>query len=45
MVQAVQDLNVVSAFWQPVLRNGVPIGVLTLAWEERVEDPAPASAR
>ncbi len=34
-----EDLNVVSALWQPVIRNGVPIGVLTLAWEERVADP------
>jgi diguanylate cyclase (GGDEF)-like protein/PAS domain S-box-containing protein len=34
-----EDLNVVSALWQPVVRNGVPIGVLTLAWEERVADP------
>jgi diguanylate cyclase (GGDEF)-like protein/PAS domain S-box-containing protein len=33
------DLDVVSALWQPVLRNGVPIGVLKLAWAERVEDP------
>ncbi|MDQ4040535.1 MAG: sensor domain-containing diguanylate cyclase, partial [Actinomycetota bacterium] len=32
-------LGVSSALWQPVVRNGVPIGVLTLAWEERVEDP------
>jgi diguanylate cyclase (GGDEF)-like protein/PAS domain S-box-containing protein len=40
VVPAVRSaLNVVSAFWQPVLRNGVPIGVLMLAWEERVEDP------
>jgi diguanylate cyclase (GGDEF)-like protein/PAS domain S-box-containing protein len=31
-------LGVVSALWQPVLRSGVPIGVLTLAWSERVEE-------
>ena len=38
--QPVRDeLNVLSALWQPVIRNGVPIGVLTLAWEERVADP------
>jgi diguanylate cyclase (GGDEF)-like protein/PAS domain S-box-containing protein len=37
--QAVRErLGVVSALWQPVLRNGVPIGVLTLAWRERVSD-------
>jgi diguanylate cyclase (GGDEF)-like protein/PAS domain S-box-containing protein len=34
-----ETLGVVSALWQPVVRNGVPIGVLTLAWGERVEDP------
>lgn len=32
----VKELGVVSALWQPVLRNGVPIGVLTLAWADRV---------
>ncbi len=31
-------LGVVSALWQPVLRNGLSIGVLTIAWEERVEE-------
>ncbi|MDQ6749692.1 MAG: diguanylate cyclase [Actinomycetota bacterium] len=31
-------LGVVSALWQPVLRNGLSIGVLTVAWEDRVED-------
>jgi diguanylate cyclase (GGDEF)-like protein len=36
---AVRDqLGVVSALWQPVLRNGVPIGVLTLAWDRRVAE-------
>ena len=40
VAQPVRDeLNVLSALWQPVIRNGVPIGVLTLAWEERVADP------
>jgi diguanylate cyclase (GGDEF)-like protein/PAS domain S-box-containing protein len=34
----VDELGVVSALWQPVLRNGVSIGVLTVAWEERVEE-------
>ncbi|MDX6650995.1 MAG: hypothetical protein QOJ97_2946 [Solirubrobacteraceae bacterium] len=34
-----ETLGVASAMWQPVVRNGVPIGVLTLAWGERVEDP------
>ena len=34
-----EALGVASALWQPVIRNGVPIGVLTLAWGERVEDP------
>ena len=34
-----EELGVESALWQPVVRNQVPIGVLTLAWEERVEDP------
>jgi diguanylate cyclase len=34
-----EQLNVVSGLWQPVIRNGVPIGVLTLAWAERVADP------
>jgi diguanylate cyclase (GGDEF)-like protein len=33
-----ERLSVVSALWQPVLRNGVPIGVLTLAWGERVDE-------
>ncbi|MDQ6915343.1 MAG: diguanylate cyclase [Actinomycetota bacterium] len=37
--QAVRErLAVVSALWQPVLRNGVPIGVLTVAWGERVTE-------
>jgi diguanylate cyclase (GGDEF)-like protein/PAS domain S-box-containing protein len=40
VAQAVrEDFGVVSALWQPVIRNGVPIGVLTLAWAERVTDP------
>jgi diguanylate cyclase (GGDEF)-like protein/PAS domain S-box-containing protein len=34
-----EALGVVSAMWQPVVRNGVSIGILTLAWSERVEDP------
>jgi diguanylate cyclase (GGDEF)-like protein/PAS domain S-box-containing protein len=34
----VKDLDVVSALWQPVLRNDVPIGVLTVAWGQRVEE-------
>jgi len=34
----VERLGVVSALWQPVLSNGVPIGVLTLAWEERMPE-------
>jgi diguanylate cyclase (GGDEF)-like protein/PAS domain S-box-containing protein len=34
-----ETLGVESALWQPVVRNGVPIGVLTLAWGKRVEDP------
>ncbi|HVE67683.1 MAG TPA: diguanylate cyclase, partial [Solirubrobacteraceae bacterium] len=37
--QVREALEVASALWQPVLRNGVPIGVLTLAWGARVEDP------
>jgi diguanylate cyclase (GGDEF)-like protein/PAS domain S-box-containing protein len=40
VTQGVRDaLGVQSALWQPVVRNDVPIGVLTLAWGERVEDP------
>jgi diguanylate cyclase (GGDEF)-like protein/PAS domain S-box-containing protein len=40
VAKGVRDtLGVVSALWQPVIRNGVPIGVLTLAWAERVTDP------
>jgi diguanylate cyclase (GGDEF)-like protein/PAS domain S-box-containing protein len=34
----VEELGVVSALWQPVLRDGVSVGVLTVAWEERVEE-------
>jgi diguanylate cyclase (GGDEF)-like protein/PAS domain S-box-containing protein len=34
----VEEIGVVSALWQPVLRNGVAIGVLTVVWEERVEE-------
>ena len=34
----VDELGIASALWQPVLRNGVPIGVLTVAWEERVDE-------
>ena len=33
-----QDLGVSAALWQPVLRNGLSIGVLVVAWEERVEE-------
>jgi diguanylate cyclase (GGDEF)-like protein/PAS domain S-box-containing protein len=33
-----ERLEVVSGFWQPVLRNRVPIGVLTLVWAERVDE-------
>jgi diguanylate cyclase (GGDEF)-like protein/PAS domain S-box-containing protein len=32
------DLGIVSALWQPVLRNGLSIGVLTVGWEERVDE-------
>ena len=32
------QLGVISALWQPVLRNQVPIGVLSLGWSERVEE-------
>jgi diguanylate cyclase (GGDEF)-like protein/PAS domain S-box-containing protein len=34
----VEELGITSALWQPVLRNGVPIGVLTVAWEQRVDE-------
>jgi diguanylate cyclase (GGDEF)-like protein/PAS domain S-box-containing protein len=34
----VLELEVRSALWQPVLRNGVSIGVLTAAWAERVDE-------
>jgi diguanylate cyclase (GGDEF)-like protein/PAS domain S-box-containing protein len=34
----VDEIGVVSALWQPVLRNGVAVGVLTVVWEERVEE-------
>jgi len=34
----VEELGIRSALWQPVLRNGVPIGVLTVAWEQRVDE-------
>jgi diguanylate cyclase (GGDEF)-like protein len=34
----VEELGVVSALWQPVLRNGVSVGVLAVAWDERVEE-------
>lgn len=36
--QQVTALEVVSALWQPVLANGVSIGVLTVAWDRRVEE-------
>ena len=32
-----RGLGVSAALWQPVLRNGLSIGVLTVAWEERLE--------
>src|SRR5437588_356385 len=39
VAQPVRDrLGVISALWQPVLRNQVPIGVLSLGWDERVEE-------
>ncbi|TML29413.1 MAG: diguanylate cyclase [Actinobacteria bacterium] len=39
VAQPVRDqLGVISALWQPVLRNQVPIGVLSLGWSERVEE-------
>jgi diguanylate cyclase (GGDEF)-like protein len=31
-----EKFGVESALWQPVIRNNVPIGVLALAWGERV---------
>jgi diguanylate cyclase (GGDEF)-like protein/PAS domain S-box-containing protein len=34
----VEEIGVVSALWQPVLRNGVAVGVLAVVWEERVEE-------
>ena len=34
----VEQLGVKSALWQPVLRDGVSVGVLAVAWEERVEE-------
>jgi diguanylate cyclase (GGDEF)-like protein len=36
--RSVEELGVCSALWQPVLRNGVSIGVLTVAWEHRVDE-------
>jgi len=36
-----QQLGVASALWQPVVRNDVPIGVLTVAWEERMDRLTP----
>jgi diguanylate cyclase (GGDEF)-like protein/PAS domain S-box-containing protein len=36
----VQTAGAVSAFWQPVRRGGVVIGVLTVMWRERVESPS-----
>jgi diguanylate cyclase (GGDEF)-like protein len=42
VVQGAREaLDVVSALWQPVVRNGVPIGVLTLAWGHLVSEPGP----
>jgi diguanylate cyclase (GGDEF)-like protein/PAS domain S-box-containing protein len=35
---AAEQLGVASALWQPVLRNGLSVGVLTVAWEERVDE-------
>ena len=37
----VDQLGVASALWQPMLRNGVPVGVLTVAWAERVAELSP----
>ena len=34
----VEEFGVKSALWQPVLRNGVSVGVLAVVWEERVEE-------
>ena len=34
----VEELGVTSALWQPVLRNGVSVGVLAVAWEERIAE-------
>jgi diguanylate cyclase (GGDEF)-like protein/PAS domain S-box-containing protein len=34
----VEEFGVRSALWQPVLRNGVSVGVLAVVWEERVEE-------
>jgi diguanylate cyclase (GGDEF)-like protein/PAS domain S-box-containing protein len=36
--ETTEALGVASALWQPVLRNGLSVGVLTVAWEERVEE-------
>jgi diguanylate cyclase (GGDEF)-like protein/PAS domain S-box-containing protein len=33
----VRELGVASALWHPILRNAMPIGVLVVAWSERVE--------
>jgi diguanylate cyclase (GGDEF)-like protein len=42
VVQGVREaLDVVSALWQPVIRNDVPIGVLTLGWGHLVTEPGP----
>jgi diguanylate cyclase (GGDEF)-like protein len=34
----VEQFGITSALWQPVLRNGVPVGVLAVVWDERVEE-------
>jgi diguanylate cyclase (GGDEF)-like protein/PAS domain S-box-containing protein len=34
----VEEFDVKSALWQPVLRNGVSVGVLAVVWSERVEE-------
>jgi diguanylate cyclase (GGDEF)-like protein/PAS domain S-box-containing protein len=36
----VHQTGAVSVFWQPVVRGGTVIGVLTVAWRERVDEPA-----
>ena len=33
----VEGVDLRSALWQPIISNGVPIGVLAVAWTERLE--------